>query len=160
MSVGRKLRSRAPRPTDASALIAEASEAFERTSAAGLDEHDCLLAGRPVRFRFAGRRLADAIWPAFAHLPESSVDVGPPTLTLNVWDGAPSGGASPFSRTWSEPWADGTRHEYDDGCVRVEWWHETAGIHDRGSRTAWCFYADAATVSWFERAAPLRHWLA
>lgn len=68
--------------------------------AAGLDVRR-EVGGRAVRFRIAGERLVEAVWPALTHLPE--VATGAATeLDIVAWDERETGVARPSS-PWREP---------------------------------------------------------
>lgn len=141
--------------------VAAAHRAFdEARRAGGLREHFRLLGGRPVRFRFAGPAPEHAVSPAFAHLPPARPDAVS-TLDAHLWDGASTGSTSPFPPAPSAPRGPaGTRHEYDDGRVCLQWWHGMTGAYDRVAGKLFGFVPDASAAPWFERAVPLRHWVA
>jgi len=137
---------------DAEACFAEAVD----RSAAAVERH-LEVAGRPVRLRFAGSALADAMMPALRHLETMPA---PPLLKVLVWD-ARSTGVVPRPPPWGAlPYferanARGFRDErfvllYDRG-TRVF----SAVDHREGRGLQWM--DDAAAVPFSERAAPLRH---
>jgi hypothetical protein len=61
--------------------------------ASGTIETVRLVAGEPVRFRFAGPALVEHLLPALCHLPE--VDATDPVFTAHAWDARSTGVAVP-----------------------------------------------------------------
>ena len=94
---------------------------FERAAeaAGGRVDLHLALAGKPVRIRFAGARVAEALSQAFAHL-EAREDESP-ALTLHVWDsglrGAETAGAG--ASYYSEQAGVRTLHQPASGVFSV-----------------------------------------
>ena len=63
------------------------------SNASGTVESVRLVAGEPVRFRFAGPALVEHLLPALCHLPE--VDTTEPVFTAHAWDARSTGVAVP-----------------------------------------------------------------
>lgn len=153
---------RAHEPAEAGAAAPTASlgyvdgfnAAFVRAgSAAGgfVDRH--LSIGRvDIRLRFAGVALAEALWPAFAHLRLRRT--GAVSLTVGLWDGASTGIPAPALRLPAA--ADGAIVRYSDGRVRLrrELWGALSVV-DAAARTAFYWVPSPELPAW-ELAAPMR----
>lgn len=79
------------RLADGPAGFAAIAAAFDRAAAAtrGAAVFDCRFAGRPVRVRTAGRRLAETVARAVVHLADPAPPE--PVLAVDLWDGAETG---------------------------------------------------------------------
>src|SRR5712691_4150077 len=76
-------------------VVTCARNAFARAaSAVGVVEWVQVVAGEPIRFRFAGDALVDHLTPALEHHPvvDSSTE---PLLTVHVWDRESTGAPVP-----------------------------------------------------------------
>jgi len=128
-------------------------------SAGGLD-HYLRLADRLIRLRFAGSELAERLLPALRErLVASGATAAAPHASIGLWEERQvPGGARPV------PWRDvdlGAR-----GLLRGPHGAEVIAVHeagsgaitlvDRGARELLYRVPDAATLPWWERAAPLR----
>lgn len=120
-----------------------------------------MMAGRPVRFRFAGPALL-GLCEAFEHLAEPFD--GEASLTVHLWDQASTGVAAPeppYEGRIGEPaglrvlWhADGVRVVLQPG-------QRTINAFDENTGHAWFWCADPATLPFWEAPAPIRmvlHW--
>lgn len=95
---------------DSSALMQRMRNAFREAVGGGTAEvRDGLytFAGRPVRLRVVGGRLAERTHRAFGHLKRTGEADGRPTLTIDLWDetetsilGPPATGAPDIERQW------------------------------------------------------------
>jgi hypothetical protein len=76
-------------------VLSHARSAFARAaSAVGVVEWVQIIAGDPIRFRFAGEALLEHLTPALEHHPVVDPSTEP-LLTLNVWDAASTGAPVP-----------------------------------------------------------------
>ncbi len=81
--------------TELDIALLHAWSAFDRAvSAVGVVEHTLLIAGEPVRVRFAGNALVGDLLPAIEHHPAVDEAVTP-VLTIHVWDGSSTGAPIP-----------------------------------------------------------------
>jgi hypothetical protein len=143
----------------AGAMRAAAERAGER---AGWEDHHLEVAGEPIRLRFAGGGLVDAILPALAHLAAPPRPAG--ALTVLLWDTASTGVPRPEA-PWSreEVGVLGQVNGYNYARVRTVVAPVYGGLtlFDSERRTVVFWARDAAEVTWSERANPLRvalHW--
>jgi hypothetical protein len=131
------------------------AEALDR-SADSIERH-VQVARRPVRLRFAGATLADAMMPALRHL---ETPPGPPSLTVFIWD-LRSTGVYLDAPPWAAlPYVEraNMRAFRDDRFVLVYDRRTRAfsGVDNLRARAVQ-WMNDAACVPYTERAAPLRH---
>jgi hypothetical protein len=139
---------------EAEASFAEAAERSDKIA-----EHHLRVAGRGACLRFAGAALADALMPALRHLETSPAT---PSLTTLVWDLRSTGVVLRPPPWEAVPYFEraNMRGFRDDRFVLV---------YDRPTRAfsavdnvegrAVHWLADAGSVSYPERATPLRHLL-
>jgi hypothetical protein len=126
-------------------------EDFERAAeaAGGAVDLQLVVAGRPVRTRFAGAAAAEALSPAFAHL--EARDDEPPALTLHVWD---SGTRRPAATTGA-----GVSYYYEQDGVRAL--HQPASdvfsVLTTDAETGWFWMPDANGLPYWDYTAPFRH---
>jgi hypothetical protein len=138
-----------------------ARTAFARAaSAVGVLEWVQIVAGEPVRFRFAGNALVDHLTPALEHHPvvDSSTE---PLLTIHAWDAASTGAPVP---ELPGPEAGPMRTRSIVGRARCA---SSSGEHaqfvaiDREARDAWFAVRSPDDLTHGERGAPFRlvfHW--
>jgi len=124
---------------------------FERAAeaAGGAVDLHLALAGRPVRIRFAGTRVAAALSPAFAHL-ETQED-RPPALTLHVWD---SGTTAPETSG-----AGASYYSEQDGVRALHQPSDVFSVLDTEADTGWFWMPDANGLPYWDYTAPFRHLL-
>lgn len=146
---------------DADECSAAFSAAFERAAGVhGVIDRVFMLAGEPVRFRFAGPAL-EFLAEAFAHV-EVAREVEP-VLTVYFWDAASTGAAAP------EPPVEGRIGEA--AGLRILWQQPPVRVviqpaqgtvnafDERGNAWFWCERPDA--LPFWEAPAPIRmimHW--
>lgn len=131
-------RSRSP-AGPANAFFEELDACFrEAAEARGVAERDVSIAGVPIRLRFAGEELREAIYPSFAHLSEPGAGAA---AEIAVFEGARSGVEAPAApevgaASVSEAANPIVRYQGDDVSVLAEpkTGLVTAGRGD-GSRT-------------------------
>jgi predicted O-methyltransferase YrrM len=133
----------------------------------GFRTHDLVLAGSPLRMRFAGGALEPALLAAFAHARTNEIDEIANRLEVLLWDSASTGATDP-----EIPWALGDVRARGDvrgfDSHKVSVFTEPASgaitvLHrERGEIVYWV--VDVESVPWYERGAPLRgalhHWAA
>ena len=128
-------------------------EDFERAAeaAGGAVDLQLVVAGRPVRTRFAGAAAAEALSPVFAHLevPEDE----PPALTLHVWD---SGARQPAATTGA-----GASYYYEQDGVRAlqQPASDVFSVLNAEAETGWFWMPDANRLPYWDYTAPFRHLL-
>lgn len=136
---------------------------FERAGAArGIEARDCEIAGIPVRLRFAGEEMRDALFPPFEHLAIAPSPA--PELTISVFDSA-STGVEPPPPAWEPIEAEpGTnpiaRLQSERACILAAAGTGAITAADPSGGEAVFHLPDAARVTGIERAAPLREALA
>jgi hypothetical protein len=137
-----------------------ASEHAATVRRAGEVVEDLCFGGRMVRFRFAGSQLADALTPALrSRLVAGSDATATATATIGLWQEADvPGGAQPVPwREWDLAAGGLLRGGDDDDVAAV---HEAGSgavtLVDRGASSLLYRVPSAATLPWWERAAPLR----
>ncbi len=138
-----------------------AREHAETLASASELERELLVGDSPVRLRFAGSALADALTPAFGPRLRAVASVGadPADATIGLWEESrvPGGALAP-------PWGDvdlGPR-----GLVRGPCGAAVLAVHEAGSRAVTLVHPaarellyrvpDVGGLPWWERAAPLR----
>ena len=152
----------------------EARELFDRlregagTAAGrtgGFREHHLVLAGSPIRMRFAGTALEPAMLPAFAHAEAPAA--AEPELEILIWDSESSGVRAPDVR-WGlgavRVRGDVPGYEGSPVVVINEPSSGAVTAFSREERTIVYWVADARAVPWYESGAPFRavlhHWAA
>lgn len=132
---------------------------FERAVAvAGPVERDLELAGLPLRLRFAGESIREALLPPFAHLTATAVAT--PRLSISIFDSA-STGVDPPRPAWEEPRAvpgtnPVTRLRSERFCVLAAAGSGAVTAADPEGGSAIFHLPDASRIAPSERAAPLR----
>ncbi len=137
----------------------ELSDRFGRAgSATGIEARDCEIAGIPVRLRFAGEAMREALLPPFEHLaiePSSA-----PELTISVFDSASTGVEPPQPRWQPIEAQPGTnpmvRLRSDGALVLAAAGTGAITAADPLAGEAVFHLPDARRISGIERAAPLR----
>jgi hypothetical protein len=118
------------------------------------------IAGADVRIRVGTRGCAARLLTALAPLRASGMNPAGPELEIFVWDGAGDGVAVPESViTRREAAPAGGLGAFAHGGVRA-FFQPDAGVlsvFDAERRRAWCWWRDAASVPYYEHAAPMRH---
>jgi hypothetical protein len=111
------------------------AEALDRYPGA-VYEHCYAFAGRPVRLRVVGSRLAERSHRAFAHLRRHGVDSGQQTLQIDLWDetetgvpGLPDAASTELDRQWVA--CDGTITASPDGRYVSFRYEESVTVLDR-----------------------------
>ena len=141
-------------PISSLRYVGDCRAAYARATSAAGEVVDRRFAIGPfeITLRFAGSALADALWPAFAHLALAPTDAR--SLTFCVWDGASTGVAPPALSVPDA--ADGMIVRYADARVRLrrEMWGALSVV-DSASATGF-YWAPSPQVPEWERAAPMR----
>lgn len=139
--------------------LADLEERFARSSEERL-ERRLRLGGAQLVLRSAGARMLETVVRAFAHLPPDTGDGTP--LVVHLWEsrGAP---ATRPALPVAEGELPGTiyYHEQDGFRMVCQPGLRTLSALDAESRQAWFWTEDAATMPFWEAAAPLRqilHW--
>ena len=123
----------------APALMARLQRGFAEALArrpGALREADYLFAGRPVRLRVVGARLAERTHRAFTHLRRPGAAAGVPALHIDVWDEAETGVAGGIDAEADTPdrrWlaCDGTLIASPDGRFVGFLYSESVSVLDR-----------------------------
>lgn len=139
--------------------------------ASGAEVHDLRLGGGVVRLRFAGPALLPCVLSAFGHVRADDRGAERPVLTVEMWDGASTGVLPPaFPLGGSDAPVRGETRIYPDAGVSAlfhggvhprDGTFESITIFDERDSVARYFLTAPDTISWYERAAPLRgvlHW--
>jgi hypothetical protein len=118
------------------------------------------IAGRVVRLEFAGSALRDRVMPAFSPLTCPPSDAA---LVVHAWDAASTATPPPLEVPNADPSTPGAFFHVRAPGLEIA--HQpgqgTLNALDDASGEAWYWAADAATVPFWERAAPMRqilHW--
>lgn len=143
---------------------ASVAELFAAAAAnAGTVEHRILVAGLPIRLRYAGDAMRRRLDPPFAHL--TAAEPAPHAgreLTVDIWDSASTAtGHPPRLGEPVEGDGAGTIHYYEEGSVRALARWETLSVLDYDAAHAWFWTADPADMLSWDWASPLRnilHW--
>jgi hypothetical protein len=150
--------------TDAEQALADVAESADAALSQGRLERNYLVAGRPVRFVFAGPALVDPLTRAFGHLP--ACDDREPELTLVAWDSASTGTPPPALPPDDDPDGPAWRRVLVDRPPLHAVYKPgpgTLSVVDRERNVAWYWCADAAAVPVWEQGTPflhiLHHWL-
>lgn len=157
-------------PVSGSGRAREISEWFgalvehHRATAAAEGESMAELAvGRvPIRFHFAGSRLRPFLFPALAHHPQARSE---PAFTILIYDSRPGAAPVPaFPFRLEDVGAKGEVAAATTESIRTTWFigSRMLSVIDLERKVAICWTPDAATLPWYERAAPLRtllHWI-
>jgi hypothetical protein len=145
-------------------LLDEIAEAADRALEVGAETRTHVVAGRPVRFVFAGSALVDVLTRALRHLP--ACPDATPALTVVAWDTASTGAPPPALPRDDQP--DGPtwrRVLLDDAPLHAVYkpGHGSLSVVDRDRALAWYWCADADTVPVWEQGTPFlhvfHHWL-
>ncbi|QIF05777.1 hypothetical protein [Roseimicrobium sp. ORNL1] len=143
-------------------LCSASAHASERT---GVVAQSYTLAGHHVRLSIAGKQLASALAPAWAHMISGENDDAAPALEILAWDETESGVSAPeLPWAWSElsgtvrlvlpPGGEAFRvHAYEEGVMFF--------MYSVAERKAVFWTKDARQLPTFFRAAPfltLMHW--
>ena len=150
-------------------LLGAACRQFERAldAAGGQVVFRLAIDGKMVELRFAGPTLVDAVVPALSHLEAG--EGRPPALTVLLWDTAGTGVPFPVptaeERLRLAAWRRrGPWEEVGTGGERVmhQPYEDVLGILGDGLAVHWV--ADAKSLPYYERSAPMLHllhwWLA
>ena len=137
----------------------------------GAHVHDLRLGGGLVRLRFAGSALLPSVLSAFEHVQTDGAGEGDPVLTVEMWDGASTGVLPPpFPLRGGDAPVRGETRIYPEAGVSIlfhggvqprDGTFEAITIFDERPSVARYFLTAPDSISWYERAAPLRgvlHW--
>jgi hypothetical protein len=142
-------------PKRLEALFAEA------TAAEAAVERSYRIGGQPVRIRFAGSRMLEAVGRAFEHLGTELADE--PALTIDIWDSASNGTPDPPLPPSEREVAFGVKYYSRSGSVQAHFQPSSGAlsVFDADRDRGWYWCADSATLPDWERAASIRqilHW--
>jgi hypothetical protein len=119
-----------------------------------------VIAGLPVRVRYAGPAMLDRLGASFTHL--AVPDVGEDTLTVDIWDTASTGvPGPPLLGEPLSPDGIGPIYYYEEGSVRALSRWDTLSVLDFERRHAWFWTDDPTGLRSWDWASPLRailHW--
>ncbi len=136
-------------------LLREVHEAAQ--GAGGILEYSYIIAGFPVRLRFAGSGLVSKVTSAFAHL-RAGEDLQP-ALTVYLWDVASTGASFPaILRSDWPPARVGARRPEGHQRFRAAFQpvENTVTLLDRDRNLALYVISDARRMPYYETSAPLR----
>jgi hypothetical protein len=117
-----------------------------------------VVAGAPVRFRFAGPALVDDLLPSLCHLRETADE---PVFTANAWDARSTGVAVPRLADLPGPPVPSRSIIAGDRAVTSSGARGMLEAIDRRDREGWFAIDASADLCQGERAAPFRlvlHW--
>jgi hypothetical protein len=129
-------------------------------SASGVIERRLVVAGLPIRLRFAGEPMCARLEGSFTHLA-SDVD-GQDELTVEIWDSVSTGVPAPPQLGESlEPDGIGPFYYFEEDGVRALSRWDTLSVLDFNNRRAWFWTQDPTHLRSWDWASPLRailHW--
>lgn len=120
------------------------------------------IGGHAIRMLFAGDAAHERLTRTFAHL-ETPAD-HEPELTVRLWDSATTGvAAPPVPPVEPDEDAPGAMYHLDDGRIKAVYQPgpQVLSVLDEGLDAAWYWMQDAATIPFWDCAAPIRqilHW--
>jgi len=122
------------------------------------------IGGYAVRLLFAGDAAHERLTRTFAHL--ETVDGAEPALTVRLWDTETTGvGAPPVPPVEPDEDAPGAMYHLDDGRIKAVYQPgpQVLSVLDEERDAAWYWCHSAATIPFWDQAAPMRqilhHWL-
>lgn len=128
--------------------------------AAGIIERPMVIAGLPVRLRYAGPAMLERLGGSFTHL--AAPDVDEDALIVDIWDSASTGvPGPPLLGAPLSPDGIGPIYYYEEGDVRALSRWDTLSVLDFARRRAWFWTQDPAGLRSWDWASPLRailHW--
>jgi hypothetical protein len=113
------------------------------------------LAGRPVRVRVLGSRLAEALDRPFRHLRREPVDDDAVGLFIDMWDEAETGVTVPGIEAAPDLAVRGQVTASDDGRVLIHERAQTVAGFDRAQRRIAGWVGDARQLTLYEQGRPL-----
>ncbi len=156
---------RASTEAEQAAFFEQNRAAFAQAAArTGEVRRDYRVGGIPVRLRFAGNALLDAICPGLAH-PVEAKEGSTPACEICLWDSAGTGvSGAPRPRPVEDFTSRGNLWGFDSPRYRsaYQWGEHSVSVFDRQTGAGCYWTPSAAQLPGWTMAAPLRtllHWI-